>query len=116
MPSIEDLRPKKFTITIRGVELQCSPLRMSHALIVAKIGEIFVDPKAAKAADIKQAQKDLDEIIGELIPDLKDIELNMDDTLQLITQLTDSNQPTDNQYLKEAGVKFDDPKAQKATG
>ena len=116
MPSIEDLKPVKFKINIRGVDLNCSPLRLSHALIVAKIGEVFQDPKSAKSADIKQAQADMDEVIAELIPELQGIELDMTDTIDLITQLTDSNVPTDNKFLKESGVQFDDPKAKVKAG
>ncbi len=116
MPSIEDLKPVKFKVNIRGVELHCLPLRLSHALVVAKIGEVFQDPKGSKTAEIKQAQADMDEVIAELIPELQGVELNMTDTIDLITQLTEANQPTDNQYLKESGVQFENPKAKVKAG
>jgi len=115
MPSIEDLRPQKFKVTIRGVDLNCSPLRLSHALIVAKIGDVFQSPKEATKESIIQAQKDMDEVINELIPELEGVELNMTDTIDLITQMTSNTQPEDNQYLNKAGVKFDAEKKTKVT-
>lgn len=113
MPTIEDLKPKKFTVTVKGVELTCSPLRLSHALIVAKVGEVFQSPKDATKAAIVQAQKDMDEVIAELIPEIADIELDMADTIELITQMTANSQPDDNQYLAKAGVEFNAEKKTK---
>jgi len=37
MPTIADLQPKPFTVTVGGVELKCKPLRLSHALILSKM-------------------------------------------------------------------------------
>lgn len=115
--TVDDLRPKKFTVSIRGVELQCSPLRLSHALEVAKIGNLFQDPASTTKEQMKQAQADLDEVIAELIPELGDIKLDMADSMELIPQLMANVQPSDNQELAKKGVKFnaDDPKA-KVTG
>lgn len=112
--TIEDLRPKSFKVTIKGVELGCKPPRLSHTLTIAKIGEIFKDTKSAKKEEVKQAEADMDEVIGELIPELKDFNLDMADVLELITQMMEHVKPADNKYLDKAGVKFDaNPKAKK---
>ena len=108
MPTLDDLRPKKFQVTVRGVNLQCSPLRLSHALIIAKIGQVLENPKEAKTEDIRKAEADLDAIIIELIPELKDIKLDMMDSVELITQMSDGITPEDNKFLEDQGVKFDD--------
>ena len=109
--TIEDLKPKPFTVNIKGLELQCKPLRLSHALIVAKVGNIFQDSKASKQ-EIKQAEVDIDEVIVDLIPELKGIQLDMNLTIELIQQLMEHVEPADNKELKNKGVAFDtDPKA-----
>jgi len=112
--TIEDLKPKSFTVNIKGVELQCKPLRMSHTLIISKVGEVFQNINTATKDQIKQAETDMDEVVGELIPELKDIELDMNATLDLITQMMEQVQPADNKELNDKGVSFDaDPKAEK---
>ena len=111
--TIEDLRPKNFSVTVKGVELQCKPLRLSHALIVAKIGEVFKDSKSATKQQINQAQIDMDEVITELIPELKGIELDISAVMELIEQMMNTIQPDDNKELSDKGVAFNgDPKAQ----
>lgn len=110
--TVEDLKPKNFKVTVKGVELESKPLRVSHALVIAKIGNVFQDSKNASREDIKQAEADMDYVIGELIPELADVELDMTATMQLIEQLMEHVEPSDNAELKEKGVKFDsDPKA-----
>lgn len=112
--SIEDLKPKSFAVTVKGLELTCKPLRLSHALSISKIGEVFQNPKDFKHADIKQAEADMDTVIGELIPELKDTELDITCIMELITQMMEHIQPSDNKELEEKGVKIDsDPKAGK---
>lgn len=113
--TIDDLKPKKFKVTVKGVELECSPLRMSHTLVVSKVGDIFNNIGDATRAQISQAEKDLDEVIGELIPELKDIQLDMQATIDLITEMMENVSPSDNKELAEKGVTFDtDPKVEKA--
>ena len=110
--SIEDLQPKNFTITVNGVQLEAKPLRLSHALTVSKLGNIFQSADKATSAEIKQAEADMDELVGELVPDLKGIPLDMSATMQVIEQLMASISPTDNKELSDKGVRFDtDPKA-----
>lgn len=111
--SIEDLKPKNFTITVKGVELNCRPLKLSQALLVSKVGAVFQNTQEATRDQITQAEKDLYEVIGETIPDLKGVELDMSVLMDVITQLSESITPSDNKELKERGVKFDaDPKAE----
>lgn len=112
--TIEDLKPKTFEIIVQGVKLNCKPLRLSHALVISKIGEVFKDTKSASKQEIKQAEVDMDEVIAELIPELKGIELDISNLMDLITQLMEHIQPSDNKELSDKGVQFnDDPKVEK---
>jgi hypothetical protein len=109
---VSDLKPKPFKITLQDIELECQPLRLSHALVVAKIGKVFQDPDKATKEQMKQAEADFDELVGELIPDLKGVQLDLPKTIALLEQLLSSIDPADNKELKEKGVTFDsDPKA-----
>lgn len=112
MPSVEDLRPQPFKITIRGVELDCKPLRMEHGLLISKIAAVFQNMDKATRKDIVTAQEDFDYVVASLVPELKDIELNIDDSLTVIEQMQTGSEPTDDQYLKEQGVQLGDPKVQ----
>ena len=61
-----------------------------------------------------QAEKDFDWVVSELTPELKDIKLDMQSSLEFITQIMEKIQPEENKELAEKGVKFDtDPKAEK---
>jgi hypothetical protein len=112
--TIDDLKPKNFKINVKGVELECKPLRLSHTLVLAKIGEVFKDPKTASKNEIANAENDLNEIFGELIPEIKGIQLDMQSTLEVMTQMMETIEPSDNKELAERGVKFnDDPKAER---
>lgn len=109
--TIEDLEPKNFKINLKGLELDSKPLRLSHALMAAKLGNIFQNPDKVTKEQIKQAETDLDELIGELIPELSNKKLGMSTTLELLTQLMEHIEPADNKELREKNVKFDtDPK------
>lgn len=109
--TIEDLKPKPVKIKLGGVELESKPLRLSHGLVVAKIGNVFQNTDKATREEIKQAEADMDEVIGDLIPELRGIELDMSTTMELIEQLMGSIEPADDKQLKDKGVKFDsDPK------
>ena len=110
--TVEDLKPQDFTVTIKGVTLTCRPVRLSQALIIAKLGNVFTDPKSSTTTEIKQAEADLDDLVQSLIPELTGVQLDMGAVMELLAQLMDSIQPDDNKELKEKGVKFDsDPKA-----
>ncbi len=113
--TIADLKPKDFIVTIKGVEVSCKPLRLSHALVVAKIGNVFQEAAKASRQEIKQAEKDMDDLVAELIPELMGTELDMAATMELIQQLMDNIAPSDNKELADKGVKFnsDDPKEKK---
>jgi glutamyl-tRNA reductase len=112
--NVSDLQPKPFKITIKGIELESKPLRLSHALTVSKLGDIFQNSNKASKQEIKQAETDLDEVIADLIPDLKDIQLDITSIMELLEQLMGNIEPADNAELKEKGVKFDsDPKAER---
>jgi hypothetical protein len=111
--TINDLKPQDKTITVRGVEMTCKPLRLSHALILTQIGEIFQNAKDAKVEDIKKAEKNIDDVVTDLIPELAGVQLDISITMDLITQLVTMIEPSDNKELHDKGVKFDsDPKAE----
>lgn len=114
--TIEDLKPKNFKINVRGVELESKPLKLSHALIVSKLGAVFSDYAKASSDQILSAEKDWELVVGELIPDLKGISLDLNTTIELIEQLMSSVEPTDTKELNEAGVSFDDSPKEKTTG
>jgi hypothetical protein len=112
--SIEDLQPKDFTIKVKGLELPCKPPRLSHTLVINKVGEVFTDSKNASREQIEQAEKDFDWVIGDLIPKLKGINLDIQSVIDVITQIMEHVQPAEDKELKEKGVKFDvDPKAER---
>ena len=112
--NISDLQPKPFNINVEGVELQCQPPRLSHVLMMSKVGAVFQDPAKATTADIKQAEADMSSIIKELIPAIGDMQLSVSALLSVITQLMDQVQPADNKELEAKGVSFGaDPKEAK---
>ncbi len=112
--SIEDLQPKPFTVTIKGVEVECQPLRLSDTLTLAKIGDVFNNASVSERKDFEQAEKDLDAVVAKLMPSIAGINLDISSTMELITQLMETVEPADNKELKDKGVSFDtDPKAQK---
>jgi len=109
--SINDLKPKEIKIKVGELELTAKPLRVSHALIMAKVGDILEKPQESSSDEIDQAQKDLDKVIGQLIPELKGIELDMKNQMEILTELMAGIEPDDNKELREKGVKIDtDPK------
>ena len=114
--TIEDLRPKPFTIKVRGVELACKPLRLSHSLVVSRIGSVLQNPNEISKQQIKQAEADLDEVIAELVPELAGIELDTASVIDIISQLLETVVPSENEELQKAGVKMQsDPKGVRTT-
>lgn len=116
MLTIDDLKPKPFTINVKGVELECQPLRLAHALTIAKIGSVFSETAKASAQEIEQAARDLDAVVGQVIPALKDVALDASASIELITQLVATIEPAESSALKESGITFEnpDPKVQTA--
>lgn len=111
--ALNDLQPKPIEVKVKGVELTSKPLRLKHALILAKIGSVFENASKATVAEIEKAQTDVDAVFTELIPELKGIDLDMSSTMELLTQLMERIEPEENEQLKESGVKIDtDPKVQ----
>lgn len=112
--SVSDLIPKDFKITIKGVEVTSKPPKLAHMLVLSKVGNLFQNINEAKRDDILSAQEDFDWVVTELIPELKDVELDMQASIDLITEIMKQVQPEENKELAEMGVKFDtDPKAEK---
>lgn len=112
--TIQDLQPKNFTVDIDGVQIDCKPPKLSHILLISKVGEVLNDPKKATSQEIKQAEKDMDSIIIELMPSLSGIELSVTSILTVITQIMGQIEPADNKELNDKGVQFNtDPKVEK---
>lgn len=109
--SIEDLRPKPFTIKVKGVELTCKPPRLSHGLINNKIADVMKNAEKYSNEEIRQAERDMDMVISELIPELSGFELDADTIIEIVTQINSNATPTDNQELEKQEVKLGDPKA-----
>lgn len=113
--TIDDLKPKTFTVTIKGLELTCKPPRMAQVLSFSKFADVLQNPKDYSTQDFKQTEKDLDVLIGELIPELKDVELGLSAVMDLLEQIMDNVQPDDNQELKKNNIQVDsDPKAKRS--
>jgi len=113
--TIEDLKPKDFTINIRGVELTCKPLKLEQTMLIASVGNIFNDVKNASEDDIKKACRAVEKIIPEIIPQLASVELDGGLILEIIPLIMPTVTPSDEEFLQKNGVKTDaDPKAEKA--
>jgi hypothetical protein len=111
--TISDLIQKDFTINVDGVDLSCKPLRISHALIVSKVGDVFQNPSKYSAEEILQSEKDMDLVIGQLVPQLAGKQITINALTDIISQMMSSTQPNDDKYLQDNGVRFDsDPKVQ----
>lgn len=112
--TIEDLKPKNFTINVKGLALQCRPPRLADALLLSKLGDIFQNPGNFTKEDLQQAEADVDSVIESLIPELKGVELDLNGIMTVISQVMDNIEPDDNKELKNKGVSFgDDPKTGK---
>ena len=112
--NIEDLQPKSFEVTIKGQTTMCKPPRLSHIFILSKIGNLFQATDTASSTEVKQAEKDLDDVFGDLIPELKGVNLEMQAVIDLITQIMENVSPSENRELDTQGVKLDiDPKAER---
>lgn len=109
---VSDLIPKTFKVKLGEHEFDCFPPRMSHSLIISKMGDVIDNQSKYTAKDVQQLEADLDNVIGELIPDLKGVKLSMEHTMSVIEQMALNVEPADNKELRDNGVKFDgDPKA-----
>lgn len=110
--TIDDLQPKEIKVKIGDLEMTSKPLRLSHTLILTQLGEIFQNPKNSTFEEIKNAENNVDSILSDLIPELAGKKLDAGTTIDIISQLINTVQPSDNAELNAKGVKFDsDPKA-----
>jgi len=112
--TIQDLQPKDFKINVKGIEVNCKPPRLSHMLLLSKIGETFSNIKDADREKIEEADADFSYVVESLVPELKDIQLDVQTIIDIITQIMEQVTPDENKELAEKGVTFDaDPKAEK---
>jgi hypothetical protein len=112
--TVADLQPKDFKVTIKGVELNCKAPKLSHMLVLSKVGDLFQNIKDSSREQILSAQDDFDWVVKELLPELSDTQLDMQSSIDLITQIMGQVQPEENKELNDKGVKFDtDPKVEK---
>lgn len=122
---MNDLQPKSFKVTIKGQEFDCSPLRLSHRLILGRVQPLFnaaQDIAEGKKVELSSEEmialeKDLDTLIGSLIPALNGVTLDILDIVDLISQMMNSMLPEDSKELKEAKVEVNkDLKAPETIG
>lgn len=112
--NISDLQPKEFEIELKGQKTMCKPPKLSHVFILSKLGNIFKNSNDYTVDDINTAEKDLEYVFGELIPELKGVSLDMQTNIDIITQIMEHITPSENKELKEQGVQFGtDPKAER---
>ena len=110
--SANDLQPKQFRVKVKGNEFNCQPLRLSHRLIMGRIQPLFNaandiatgNKVELKASEILELESDLDALIGSLVPELKNINLDIMDIADLLSQMMESMLPDDAKELKEAKV------------
>lgn len=114
-----DLQPKQFKVKVKDTEFNCQPLRLSHRLIMGRIQPLFNaandiasgNKVELKANEILELESDLDALIGSLIPELKNVNLDIMDIAELLSQMMESMLPEDAKELKEAKVEAsEDPK------
>lgn len=111
---ISDLQPKPFTVKLGEQETECAPLKLRHIFILNKLGSVFQNPETATREQIEEAEADFNYVVADLIPELKDVNLPIDMMMDLITQMMETVNPTENKELAEKGVSFDtNPKAEK---
>lgn len=110
MPTLDDLKPKPFKVSLKGHEFECKPLRLSHTLTVSRLAELFNDSGKITMKSAKAAEKDLDELIADLIPELTGVQLDLNDSMHLLTQMVNSVEPEESKELSEANVQFDTEK------
>lgn len=116
-----DLQPKPTNITLKGNSYLCKAPRLSHRLIIARVQPLFEAASnvatGAKntltAEDTLSLEKDLDALIGDLIPTLNNVTLDIIDLAELVAQIMEIMLPEESKALKEAKVEIDsnkDPK------
>lgn len=111
--TVDDLIPKDFEVNIDGVKVMCKPPRLSHLLVLNKVGDAFKNIEKLEREDIIKVEGDFNWVVSDLIPELSGKQLPIQSMLDVITQIMDSVEPDENIELKEKGVKFDtDPKAE----
>lgn len=109
--TIDDLKPKSFTIKLSNQEVICKPLKLHHALIMQRIGAVLQDPNTNKEK-LLTAEQDFNEVVSELIPELADVELDLNLTLQLLEGMMSSLETAEMKELNDKGVDLkSDPKA-----
>lgn len=112
--TIDDLIVKDTIIEVEGVKLNCKPPKMSHLLVLNKIGEGFKNIANLSREEIISLENDFEWVINDLIPELSGKVLQIQVMLDVITQIMEQVEPEENKELAEKGVKFDtDPKAEK---
>lgn len=117
--STSDLLPKKTTINIKGKQYPCKPMKMSHRIIVAKLQPFFqqfeniANNKKVElgAEELLSLENDMDILIKDLVPGVKDIAQDMvldtEDIADILNQLLDTAMPEDVKKLRDANVKID---------
>lgn len=119
----DDLQPKKFKVKLGEREFDCFAPRLSHRLILTRVQPLFMSvAEAAKGKEVEipsekiiEYEKDLDVLFGELIPELKNVTLDIEHVMSLVSQIMDEMLPEESKELKDNKVKVgsESPKAKK---
>ena len=107
-----DLQPKTQTIKVKDVEYKCQPIRMSHRLIIAKIQPLFVElghvvngeKVNLTGAEMLELEAEIDTLIQSLIPELRNVTLDIEEIGNILQQVMDYMLPSDSKELKDAKV------------
>jgi len=102
--NIEDLQPKSFKVSIKGQEVDCKPPKLSHLLLVTKLGKVFENAQSANREQIVEAEKDFEFVIGELMPELDGLVMDPGMVTEVLTQIMEQVMPEETKALKEHNI------------
>ncbi len=98
--TVEDLKPKSKKIKVKGVELTRKPVRMRHALAIARLSDVFTNPANYSEQQTEEAEAELERIIGKVVPELEGVELDASTTMEVIEAIMSDIEPSDNRNSK----------------
>lgn len=104
-----DMQPKPHTIKHNGVEYICKIPRVSHKMVIAGLQPFFMsiaelaEGKKSKlsAKELFEAQEEIDALLNDLVPDMKNVTLNENDLVEIVTQILQGTNTTTEKALHE---------------
>lgn len=120
-----DIQPKMQTITHNGTQYTCKVPSVSHKMIIAGLQPFFLaiaeisEGKKSKlnAAELLEAQNEIDALLNDLVPDMKNVTLNENDLVEIITQILQGTNTTTEQAVADNKIEAadSDPKVPETT-